>query len=96
MSLNFQRAYYGRETEADIIKFDYIQTYPIIIMDCAQQEESLKNTTIDVRLEFDSHKNFPANTAAYCLIIHGRIIEYSPVSGEVKKIVLKREIEKNK
>lgn len=87
MFLNFQRAYYGRETEADITKFDFIEKYPIIIIDCAQQEESLKNTPIDVRLEFDARKNFPANTAAYCLIIHDRIIEYNPVSGEVKKIV---------
>ena len=87
MFLNFQREYYERETEADITKFDSIKTFPIIIIDCAQQEESLENTPIDVWLEFDAHKNFSSNTATYCLIIHNRIIEYNPVSGEIKKIV---------
>ena len=57
MFLNFQRAYYGKEIEADITKF--IDKYPIIIIDCAQQEESLKKTPIDVRLELMHTKIFP-------------------------------------
>ncbi len=40
---------------------------------------------VDVRIEFESSENFPTPTAAYCLILHDRIIEYQPISGMVKK-----------
>ena len=63
-----------------------MKKYPTIIIDCAQQEESFKNATIDVRLEFDASANFPANTAAYSLIIHVYIIGYNTISEEFRKI----------
>ena len=77
--MNFQLVYYGKETEPDITKFDFIEKY-------AQQKESLKNMPIDVRLEFDVSENFPANTAAYCLIMHNRITEYNSVSGGLERL----------
>ena len=79
MFMNFQLVYYGKETEPDITKFDFIEKY-------AQQKESLKNMPIDVRLEFDVSENFPANTAAYCLIMHNRITEYNSVSGGLERL----------
>ncbi|XP_051170497.1 uncharacterized protein LOC127287548 [Leptopilina boulardi] len=51
-----------------------------------KQNEFLKQASVDVRLEFEASDNFPANTAAYCLIIHDRIIQYTPISGIVKKV----------
>ena len=41
---------------------------------------------IDVRLEFDVSENFPANTAAYCLIMHNRITEYNSVSEGLERL----------
>jgi len=39
-----------------------------------------------VRLEFETKDNFPELTTAYCLIIHDRIIEYNPMTGDVRKL----------
>ncbi|KYM77073.1 Cytochrome c oxidase subunit 3 [Atta colombica] len=34
--------------------------------------ESIKNGTVDVRLDFECKENVPANTTVYCFIIHDR------------------------
>ncbi|KYN28041.1 hypothetical protein ALC57_02547 [Trachymyrmex cornetzi] len=57
------------------------------VIDCSRQNESVKSATVDVRIEFDCKENVPANTTAYCLIIHDRVIEYCPVSNVVRKIM---------
>ena len=60
---------------------------PLIIIDCSKQNKSVKFGPVDVRLEFESLGDFPANTTAFCLIIHDRIIENKPISREIKKLV---------
>jgi len=40
------------------------------VIDCSWQNESIKSGTVDVRLDFECKENVPANTTAYCLIIH--------------------------
>ena len=59
----------------------------LIIIDCYKKNEFLKQASVDVRLEFESSTNFPAKTAAFCLILHDRIVQYEPISGAVKKII---------
>ncbi|XP_051165286.1 uncharacterized protein LOC127284049 [Leptopilina boulardi] len=59
---------------------------PLAVIDCSKQNEFLKQASMDVKLEFESSENFPDNTAAYCLIIHDRIIQYTPISNVVKKV----------
>uniref|UniRef100_A0ABD2VTZ2 Double jelly roll-like domain-containing protein n=1 Tax=Trichogramma kaykai TaxID=54128 RepID=A0ABD2VTZ2_9HYME len=86
MYLNFQRGYYGKTPKPMFDKRKFIDS-PLIVIDCSKQNESLKNAPVDVRLEFESSANFPANTSAYCLILHDRIVEYNAVSGDVKKLV---------
>ena len=46
---------------------------------------SLKNTPVDVRIEMESRNNWQPNTTVYYLILHDRIIDYNPTSGEVRK-----------
>ena len=87
MFANFQTAYYGREAEPMLNKHEFINTIPLIVIDCSKQNESIKNAPVDVRLQFESRGNFPANTSAYCLILHDRVVHYTPVSGEVKKLI---------
>ncbi|KAL7290400.1 hypothetical protein TKK_0016091 [Trichogramma kaykai] len=86
MYVNFQRGYYGKTPKPMFDKRKFIDS-PLIVIDCSKQNESLKNGPVDVRLEFESSANFPANTSAYCLILHDRIVEYNAVSGDVKKLV---------
>ena len=86
MFANFQASYYGRQVEPVFNLTDFKQKVPLIIFDFSKQNESLKSAPVDVRLEFESRKDFPAKTSALCLIIHDRIIQYKPISGDVKKM----------
>lgn len=87
MYTSFQASYYGKESEPMLSKADFIKYAPLIVIDCSKQNEFLKSGPVDIRLEFESATAFPAQTAAYCLILHDRIIEYNPISGNVKKLV---------
>ncbi|KAG7196480.1 hypothetical protein KM043_000036 [Ampulex compressa] len=78
MFANFQNAYYSKDAEPVLNKKDFIEKVPLIVIDCSKQNESLKNAPVDVRLEFEARENFPENTAAYCLILHDRIVQYNP------------------
>ena len=87
MFANFQQSYYGKNPEPLLTKSNFITNVPLIVIDCSKQNDSLKNAPVDVRLEFESKTNFPANTSAYCLILHDRIVEYNAVSGDVRKLM---------
>ncbi|XP_011635287.1 neurofilament heavy polypeptide-like [Pogonomyrmex barbatus] len=52
-----------------------------VIIDCSRQNESVKNATVDVRLEFETKENVPMNTTAYCLIVHDRMVQYNPLTN---------------
>ena len=68
-------------------KSDFLHFAPLIVIDCSEQNESLKTVPVDIRLEFEAKENFPAQTAAYCLILHDRVVEYKPISGGVTKVI---------
>lgn len=86
--ISFRRNYYeDRDINNDSV-FDYeaFKKCPIFIIDCSKQNESLKNSTVDVKLEMESEENFSAGTIAYALIIHDAIIQYNPLTGEVRRL----------
>ncbi|XP_014235690.1 uncharacterized protein LOC106658309 [Trichogramma pretiosum] len=84
---HFQQSYYGKTSEPMISREKFISDYPLIVIDCSKQNETIKSAPVDIRLEFEVSSNFPAETSAYCLILHDRIVEYNPVSGDVKKLI---------
>ncbi|XP_036143383.1 uncharacterized protein LOC118645783 [Monomorium pharaonis] len=88
MFAKFQKVYYGRDVdEAYLNVVDFMNYGPFVVIDCSRQNEAIKSATVDVRIEFECKENVPANTTAYCLIIHDRIIEYSPLTNILRKIV---------
>ncbi|XP_057337587.1 uncharacterized protein LOC130675763 [Microplitis mediator] len=87
MYINFQISYYGKEPEPLLMKKQFLEKAPLYIIDCSKQNESIKSGPVDIRLEFESVNQFPNQTAAYCLIIHDRIIEYNPISSSVRKLI---------
>ncbi|XP_031789250.1 uncharacterized protein LOC116418321 [Nasonia vitripennis] len=89
MYANFQNAYYSDRIVIDpfLSKEEFITNAPLIVIDCSKQNESLKQTAVDVRLEFECKRNIPVDTTAYCLILHDRIVKYNPISGDIKKLV---------
>ncbi|XP_024871167.1 uncharacterized protein LOC112454163 [Temnothorax curvispinosus] len=80
--------YYGYEyLEPSLTVSTFLRNGPFVIIDCSHQNESVKNATVDVRIEFDCMENVLPNTSAYCLIIHDRVIEYNPLTNVVRKII---------
>ncbi|XP_046744299.1 uncharacterized protein LOC124410175 [Diprion similis] len=87
MYVQFQTSYYNKEAEPLLSRSEFIKRAPLIVIDCSKQNESLKTGPVDIRLEFEASVEFPRNSAAYCMILHDRVVEYSPISGTVKKLV---------
>nr|XP_012217582.1 PREDICTED: uncharacterized protein LOC105669284 [Linepithema humile] len=86
MYARFRKAYYGQDdTYLDIDEF--LKAGPFVVIDCSRQNDSVKSATVDVRIEFDCKENIPANTTAYCLIIHDRLVEYNPLNNIVRRLV---------
>ena len=85
MFANFQQSYYGKNPEPLLTKANFINSIPLIVIDCSRQNDSSKNAPVDGRLEFESKAIFPDNTSAYCLILHNRVVEYNAISGDVRK-----------
>ncbi|XP_076627729.1 uncharacterized protein LOC143344960 [Colletes latitarsis] len=87
MYTHFRKSYYGHScNEALFTIAQFLQFGPLVVIDCSRQNESIKNSTVDVRIEFDYKENVPANTTAYCLILHDRVVEYNPLTNVVRKI----------
>lgn len=88
MYAKFQNSYYGnRSSEPLLDELEFLSRGPFVVIDCSRQNESVKSATIDVRIDFECRDNVPVNTAAYCLIIHDRIVEYSPLTNVVRRIL---------
>lgn len=81
-----QASYSGDRGEDMLLGASTFSQNPIYVIDCSKQNESLKVGPVDVRLEFESSKNFPDKTTAYCLIIHESLVEYSPLTGVVSRV----------
>ncbi|XP_071576339.1 uncharacterized protein [Temnothorax nylanderi] len=88
MYARFCKGYYGYEyLEPSLTVSTFLRNVPFVIIDCSRQNESVKNATVDVRIEFDCMENVLPNTSAYCLIIHDCVIKYNPLTNVVRKIV---------
>lgn len=87
MYSRFRKSYYGYNSgEVWLTTIDFLEQGPFVVIDCSRQNESVKSATVDVRIEFECKENIPANTTAYCLILHDRVVEYSPLTNLVRKI----------
>ncbi|WP_221935982.1 hypothetical protein, partial [Klebsiella pneumoniae] len=87
MYARFQSSYYGR-TNAPLLSPEMFKTHaPIVVIDCSKQNESIKSSTVDIRIEFEAEGNIPAQTTAYCLILHDTIVTYTPLTGVVKRML---------
>lgn len=54
--------------------------------DCSRSDENITHGMVDVRIEMDARENFPANTTAYCLIIHDNLVRYCPATSIVRRV----------
>lgn len=87
MYARFQSSYYGK-TDSPLLSPEMFKTIaPIIVIDCSKQNESVKTSTVDIRIEFELEENIPEETTAYCLILHDTIVTYTPLTGVVRRML---------
>jgi hypothetical protein len=86
MYAKFQKEYYDKANEPLLTLAEFKKSAPIIVINCSHQNDLLTSGTVDVRLEFSHENAVAANTTCYCLIIHDRIVKYSPLTGLVRTI----------
>jgi hypothetical protein len=80
----FRENYYGKSTTENCMTFDEFFENQIVVVDCQHQNENLLNSPVDIEIRYKCSVAIPAGTAAYCLIIHDKLLEYCPFSGEVR------------
>lgn len=86
MFIRFQETYYGTAPAPIFSRLSFIEKYPLFVIDCSRQNEAIKEGIVDIKLEIETNDNVPANTTAYCLIIHDKVFEYNPLSNEINKL----------
>jgi len=84
----FQQSYYNREICSPLLdRDDFIKKGPFFVFDTCYQNDRLKNSVpVDIRLEIQTATSVPANTTCFCLILHDRVVEYTPISGITRRI----------
>lgn len=87
MYRNFQKSYLNREPSPLFDRKNFKDVSPLTIIDCSRQIESVKSSSVDVRIEVETKTPFPENTTAFVLIIHDRVIEYNPFTNIVTTLV---------
>ena len=86
MFIRFRESYYGLESDPTVGRNDYVSHHPLIVIDCSKQNEAIKEGVVDMKLEIETNVNVPENTVAFCLVIHDKLFEYSPLSNEINKL----------
>ncbi|KAL4143971.1 hypothetical protein QTP88_006216 [Uroleucon formosanum] len=83
----FQKSYYGHDDVTPLLnRSDFKNLSPIAVVDMSRQNDNVKMSTVDLRIELEADEAFPASTSAYCLILHDQIITYNPFNGEVRTL----------
>lgn len=80
MFIGIQQAYYRKSNPYKPIETSYNQfkDRPFFAFNCTQSDETIKNG-------IQARQNIPANTSAFCLIIHDNLVWYSPFSSIVHR-----------
>ena len=87
MYARFQNSYYGKTNTPLLTPSQFQSKYPIVVIDCSKQNESVKSSSVDIKIEMEFEENVPKDTSAYCLILHDKIVTYTPLTGIVKTVL---------
>jgi hypothetical protein len=86
MFTNFQNSFLYKESEPIFTPKEFKDIAPIAVIDCSKQNEELKRSAVDIRIEFETSVNIPDKTTAYCLILHDRIAKYIPIKNIISLV----------
>lgn len=82
-----QPSYYNNTEAVNEFTLNYAsyQSSPLFVFDTSRADESLIDSSVDVKVEIKTSRNIPPNTAAFCLIIYDNQFTYSPFDGIVTR-----------
>jgi hypothetical protein len=63
-------------TDSNISPIEYRSLYPLFVFDVSKQEEKLKLSSVDLKIEATFDENVPAGTQAYALVISDKICKF--------------------
>lgn len=86
MYSKFQSSYYGKDNEP-LFKYNDFKDHMLYVFDVSHQNEALKSSVVDLKIEMESETPFKDETRAYALIISDTIFEYTPVSSQARKLI---------
>lgn len=81
-----QNYYYDSSRNPALDRHFWSTKYPMIVIDCSQQSESIKVGPVDATLEVETVDNIPDKTTALCLIIHDTIYQYNAATGMISNV----------
>ena len=87
MYSQYQVSYYGNSKPDPLLTFDDFKKQMLFVFDVSKQKEELKSSFIDLKIELEAREAFNADTRGYCLIISDCVVEYTPLTGIVRKLV---------
>ena len=85
MYASFQYSYYGKQKDPALTPNKFKTIAPLVVIDCSKQNEGLNIGGVDIRIEFETADNIPANTYTYALLVHDKSVSYNVLSGGVNK-----------
>ncbi|XP_056644818.1 uncharacterized protein LOC130450462 [Diorhabda sublineata] len=82
----FYPNYANSTQKRPLLDYSSFKKRALFVIDCSKQEESMKASTVDVKLDIEANIGFPENTKVYCIIIHDCVMEYFPLTEIVKSL----------
>jgi hypothetical protein len=84
MYADFQRSYYGKDLPSPLFtRNEFLTHAPMYVIDCSKQKDELKIGGVDVRVEIDCAEDLPDGTTAFALILHDKLVRYTPLTNRV-------------
>src|ERR1043165_7874476 len=65
----------GRESSCQVKPIDFVDLFPIFVLDVRRQSERLKTTTQDIQIKVNFDAAVPANTTEYEVLISDRLLK---------------------
>jgi len=82
-----QFSYFNREPQPFLTPSKFKFKAHIIVVFLLFQNESVNTGPIDERISIELKTPSHENIQAYCVLIHGRLVEYYPLNGLVQRVI---------
>lgn len=83
----FKQNFYGDENLSTVTPLEFKDIYPIHVVDIRHRSEQLKLTSHDIAIKCTFNKAPPANTTAYAVLIHDKLLSLESTGNHFNVII---------